>query len=220
LKNIFGIIKGWTQLAQYNQDAGDSSDEEIKNCVNGLEKAQILIERLLNFTKNSSTATLELDLNQVITNFGEKFAKLIVSTDIHLNMQFTSNLPPITANVSELDQLLLNLVLNAQYAILHKEPPSLPKIIEIKTGTVKRLKRKTKNYVTLEVSDTGMGMTPKTLKKIFNPFFTTKLGSDGSGLGLSSILKIVRANQGEIRVKSQPNFGTTFTIYWPESTKR
>lgn len=217
LKNIFGIIKGWTQLAQFNQESGTSSKEEMKNSVNGLEKALILIDRLLIFTKDSNQTKIDGDLNQIIADFIQNFANLILSPKIHLNSQLAPNLPRIRVNRNEMEQILLNLVLNAQYAILHKEPPSHPKTIEIKTRTEKRKKAKTKYYIVLEVCDTGMGMSSKTLKKIFHPFFTTKSGSEGSGLGLSSIAKIVKNSKGEIRVQSHLNIGTTFSIYWPVS---
>jgi len=216
LKNVLSVIKGWNQLAQANQNVGASSNEEMKNCSEGLNEAQILIERLLLFTKNSKNAVLQVDLNQIIMDFGEKYAKVIISSEIHINKQLNPNISPILANIHELEQILLNLVLNAQYAILHNSTPLSSKTIEIKTGMENKIKRAIeKSFVTLEITDTGIGMSPKILKKIFDPFFTTKPGTEGSGLGLSSIAKIVKMNNGEIKVKSQPNVGTSFKIYWP-----
>jgi CheY-like chemotaxis protein len=147
----------------------------------------------------------------------------LIGEDIDIQSELDKNNLKIIADPGQVEQILINLIINARDAINHNMNGSSEKKIIIKTdqkffdeayvdehtGSVKGW------YVMISVSDTGIGIEEKNLEKIFEPFFTTKDKAHGTGLGLSTVYGIVKQNDGYIDVNSEVGVGTTFKVYWP-----
>jgi signal transduction histidine kinase len=147
--------------------------------------------------------------------------------DISFETRFTSDVPPVKADPGQLQQILLNLVLNARDAVNARRTGSRPKRITIDCSRV--IIRATDSLVAsnpecapghhllLQVSDNGIGMSTAQRERVFEPFFTTKREGRGTGLGLAIVYGAVKQNGGAIMVSSQRGKGSIFSIYWPAS---
>jgi signal transduction histidine kinase len=195
-------------------------DSQVKNYVDKIlsvhSKTIALTKQLLIFSRRQATSASPLQLNQVIINIKEMLESL-VGKKINLQFDLDGSLNLILGNESQLEQIIINLLVNARYAISEKghiyvktstEIVQAPKAISSTTLT-------SQTYCVLEVQDTGTGIDPENLKRIFEPFFTTKPADQGTGLGLSIIYGIVHQANGGIDVKSALGKGTTFRIYLP-----
>ncbi len=157
-----------------------------------------------------------LDLNKIIVNF-QKLLNKTIREYIDIRFDLADDLPLIYADRSQLEQILLNLAINAQEAM----PEGGTLVIQTQIAnldekyTDQHTETKPGQYVLLSVSDTGMGMDRTTREKIFEPFFSTKSIDHGSGLGLATVYGIVKQHQGNIWVYSEEEQGTTFKIYIP-----
>jgi len=178
-----------------------------------------LTRQLLMFSRRTVLEIKVLDLNDVVANLLKMLGRLI-GEDIELQFHRESGLPAIEADVGMLEQVLMNLCVNARDA--------MPKggRITIATETVQvDEQRATANpdarpgfFVCLSVADTGTGMDEETLKRIFEPFFTTKEVGKGTGLGLATVYGIVAQHKGWVEVASQLGLGTSFRLMLPAST--
>jgi signal transduction histidine kinase/CheY-like chemotaxis protein len=183
-------------------------------------RASELTKQLLAYSGKGRFVVQPIDLNMLI----EEMAHLLqvsISKKAVLKVNFADNLPSIDADVSQVRQVVMNLITNASEAIGERSG-----VISISTGVVDAGHRYLAEsfcdanladgyYVFLEVSDTGVGMDEATRERIFDPFFTTKF--TGRGLGLAAVLGIVRGHRGAIRVYSEPRKGTTFKVLFPVS---
>jgi len=147
----------------------------------------------------------------------------LIGEDIRIETRLDPLVPNILADKGQLDQIIMNLVINARDAINEKNNPLSEKRISIETrfktdrnGYIETLLAGVSGaHILLSVTDTGIGMNQETQTKIFDPFFTTKEQGKGTGLGLSTIYGILKQNNADISVYSEPGFGTTIKIYWP-----
>lgn len=173
---------------------------------NGWRSAEI-IRALLTYSRAATGDTAAFDLNDIVRDtllLTEHQLKNF--SNINIITEFGDDLPSLYCNRNQITQMLINLLTNARDAI--KEGGD----ITIRTSDDTETRR-----VVLQVSDTGCGIPEPVLDKIFNPFFTTKPLGQGTGLGLSTVIGIVRAHGGEIKVLSKPGEGTTFTVLLPEN---
>ncbi|HMP72550.1 MAG TPA: ATP-binding protein [Kiritimatiellia bacterium] len=186
----------------------------------GSRRAADLCRQMLAYAGKGRFVIETFQLNDLIREMVH-LLQTSISKRALLNLQLEPNLPPIRGDASQIRQILLNLVINASEAIEDKSGT-----ISITSGaTLCRrheldalspdLRLKEGVYATLQVTDTGCGMTPETLSRIFEPFFTTKF--TGRGLGLAAVLGIVKGHHGALRVTSKVNQGTSFTLYFPIS---
>jgi len=149
--------------------------------------------------------------------------KRLIGEDIKIIRNLEKELPGIKADPAQIEQILINLVVNARDAINAKESKLKERKITIDTNkvtldknySVDKNAKFSGNFISLSISDTGSGMDEATKGKIFEPFFTTKAKGEGTGLGLSTVYGIVKQNNGMIFVYSEIGLGTTFRIYWP-----
>jgi two-component system cell cycle sensor histidine kinase/response regulator CckA len=191
---------------------------EIQNAVN---KASSLTHQLLIFSRQGNSEKHRIDLNEKIVEM-VKMIKRIIDNNIKVEISQDENIEAINADPVNLEQVIMNLVVNARDA--------MPKggVITIKTGVPSdaKIERPDKagnednSYVYFEISDTGAGMDEETLSRIFEPFYTTKSRSKGTGLGLSVVYGIVDEHEGYIKVKSTPGKGTSFKVYLPVYSKK
>jgi two-component system cell cycle sensor histidine kinase/response regulator CckA len=157
-----------------------------------------------------------VELNRVIADF-EKLLRRMIREDIEIQLRLLPSTPKIRADVGQIEQVIMNLAVNAQDAM----PGGGHLIIETDVATLEETSDAEHHdvqpgtYVVLAVHDTGEGMDAKIRERIFDPFFTTKEKGKGTGLGLATVYGIVKQHGGGIRVYSEPNQGTTFKIYLP-----
>ena len=185
------------------------------------ERAASLTRQLLMFSRKQVVETRAIDLNDVVNNMSKMLQRLIGET-VTLQCRLPSHLPPIQGDVGMMEQVLMNLAVNARDAmpkggeliISTEAVPVSETYVRAHTGS------RTGNFVCLNVQDTGSGMDAATLKRIFEPFFTTKPAGKGTGLGLATVYGIVKQHSGWIEVQSQPGDGTTFKIYFPATTRQ
>lgn len=170
-----------------------------------------IVSDLLSFSRRSKPQRAPADLNKLIrttVNLAQHKLKLL-STEIVLDLQET--LPQVECDSSQMQQVVLNLVLNGAQAMQPKGGGTLT----LRTRVVDQ-----NTNVELSVTDTGEGIAPENISKIFDPFFTTKADGKGVGLGLAVLYGIVKAHDGEVEVTSQRNVGTTFTVTVPLKSRK
>jgi CheY-like chemotaxis protein len=180
------------------------------------KRAALLTKQLLAFSRKQVISPRVLDLNELVRNATEMFLRL-VGEDVSVEFRPHGPLSSIKADPGQIEQVLMNLVVNARDAM-----PKGGKII-IETGEAEldddyvslHQGSHAGQYVVLAVSDTGCGMDETIQSQIFEPFFTTKEVGHGTGLGLSTVYGIVKQSEGNILVYSEPGKGTTFKIYFP-----
>ncbi len=169
-------------------------------------RASEIVNSLLNFSRTSTTELTELDLNRLVREtvglIEHQLEKAGVTTEFHLE----EPLPPIKGNAGKLQQVFLNLCLNARDAMDREG------VLSVRTWS-------DDSTVYAEVRDTGQGIPPENLARIYDPFFTTKAAKKGTGLGLAVSYGIVREHGGEIEVESQPGEGTRFQLGFPLARK-
>jgi len=214
--NLLGVILGYSELAT---DLA-LTDSPIRRHLDGIkqaaQRAAALTKQLLTFSRKQVVAPQVLNLNVVVQTTSKMLARLI-REDVSLVLKLADSLGSVKANFGQIEQILMNLVVNAKDAM-----PAGGKIV-IETANVELdetyVERHTPvvpgPYVLLSVSDTGHGMDPITMSRIFEPFFTTKEPGKGTGLGLSTVYGIVRQSGGYVWVYSELERGTTFKIYMP-----
>lgn len=214
--NVLAVISGYSGvLSQTETDAGEvrRAAEEIRLAS---ERAAQLVAQLMMFSRRQSGRPFPLDLNPAIESLVALVEKLL-GAKIHIVRNLDPALPPVQADRTEVEQILLNLIVNARDAM-----PEGGKI-EISTQAVmiqdpaqaERLGLAPGQFVRLTVRDEGQGMDEQTQARIFEPFFTTKEPGRGTGLGLTSVFGIVKSCGGAIRVESAPGAGTKFEIDLP-----
>jgi PAS domain S-box-containing protein len=212
--NILTVISGFASLIQMNTKTDDPSRPFVDQVLASSEKAANLVQSLLAFGRKQRMQFQPHDLNDLVRTTG-KLLRRLLPEDIELTLTLTDQKAVAVADVTQIDQVLMNLTTNARDA--------MPKggSFTIETNIVSDASIETEEdvrpgqYVMLSASDTGVGMDETTARRIFDPFFTTKEVGKGTGLGLSSVYGIVKQHQGHITVTSSPNRGATFSVYLP-----
>jgi PAS domain S-box-containing protein len=222
--NLLTVINGHAEIAIIKMQKQMPVKRDIQAILQAGKRAENLTRQLLAFSRKQIFKPRIVDINQVIANLEQMLHRLI-SEDIKLNVVFGEDTPSIKADPGQIEQILMNLLVNARDAVNDPNNTRREKTITIETATM-RLDNafvsehpgsRTGMHVCLAVSDNGSGMDAETLEKIFEPFFTTKAKGKGTGLGMSTVYGIVKQNDGSIYVYSEPGRGATFKIYWPST---
>ncbi|MFT3698122.1 MAG: PAS domain S-box protein [Kofleriaceae bacterium] len=213
--NLLGVVLANVELAIEGAEEGTDISEELREIEVAAERATALTRQLLAFSRKQPRRTETISIDQTIINC-EKMLSRIVGEDIEMSMVLSPELASISADASQLEQVLVNLVINARDAM----PTGGLVIIEASNVEIddKRattLGLKAGAYVELSVQDTGTGMDAATKARIFEPFFTTKAVGKGTGLGLSTVFGIVNQSSGAIEVESELGRGTCFRVVFP-----
>ncbi len=214
--NMLVPIFGYAEMIKMNTAPDNAMYHQISKIMEAAGKASDLVKQLLSFSRKQMLATDQLDINQVISSFAEIMRRTI-RENIEIRLQLCNEACPVMADQTNLEQVLLNLAVNAQDAI------SATGIITIETGHVLiddeycRLHPGIKpgKFIMVAFSDSGCGMDDATLAHVFEPFFTTKATGRGTGLGLSTVYGIVKQHEGFITIHSAPGKGSIFKFYLP-----
>jgi PAS domain S-box-containing protein len=227
--NILTAIIGNTEIALRGLEKGKYVREDLEQVILSGKKASELVNKILAFSRRQVIYPEVVDMNNIILNFS-KTLKRVISEDIKIEMNLHENISLVTADPTQIEQILINLAVNAQDAIMQKRGARRKKLIKIETAEVvldkdfiaTHIGSTIGPHIILSVTDRGVGMEKKIINRIFEPFFTTKEIGKGTGLGLSTVYGIVKQNNGSIYIYSEPDEGTCVKIYWPalmEKTK-
>lgn len=214
--NILAGIMMHLGLLQMTQNLDATMQAALKELETETQRAATLTRQLLMFSRRSVLAVKPVDLNTVVTNLLKLLGRLIGE---HIDLRFDGrmNLPLVEADAGMLEQVLLNLVVNARDAIAKGGRISIAtRLAQIEPMDVTvNPDRRAGRFLCLTVSDNGCGMDGPTLKHIFEPFFTTKEAGKGTGLGLATVHGIVAQHKGWLEVESEVGLGSTFLVYLP-----
>lgn len=210
--NILTAIVGYATLASLELPAGSAPRNDIDQILLAAERAAGLTRSLLAFSRKETVELKAQDLNGIVIGF-QKMLHRLLDEDIELTVDCTPGELVVKADKGQIEQVLMNLVTNARDAMPQGGT------IHIATSAA-LLEQEAEDlapgaYAIFSVSDNGSGMDPETLKRIFDPFYTTKGVSQGTGLGLSIVYGVTGKHMGAIRVASELGRGTRFTVYLP-----
>jgi two-component system NtrC family sensor kinase len=180
----------------------DPRHNRLKLMVKETDRARTIIRQLLNFGRESALKPVKININQPVTEIAESLVAQEAFKEIELTMRMAEGLPEVYADPAQIGQVVLNILLNAVHAIT---PPGR---IEVATAFAN-------GYVEIRFSDTGKGIPEEHLHKIFDPFFSTKAATKGTGLGLAVSYGIIKKHGGDITVESAVGKGTTFIVRLP-----
>ncbi len=214
--NMLTPIMGYAELLSADLARDDPRQGSVEQIIQAAERSRDLVRQLLAFAHKQTLEMKAVDLNAVLRGF-EPMLRRTLQENINLELRLGPSLSSIRADIGQLEQITMNLAVNAQDAM--PEGGSL----FIDTGETVLDEADVKShqgvapgsYVVMSVSDTGAGMDKETMDRIFEPFFTTKSKGRGSGLGLATVYGIVKQHGGHVRVYSEPGYGALFRIYFP-----
>ena len=214
--NLLAVIIGYADMLLRRASTDDRTLQQISEIKKAGDRAKALTSQLLAFSRKQVLQPKVLDLNGVIKDL-DKMLRRLIGENIEMQALLKDDLGNVRADPGRIEQVLLNLVVNARDAM-----PDGGKLI-VKTKNVRIGECYTQSnpalnaglYVMMSVADTGCGMSEEVQSRIFEPFFTTKETGRGTGLGLSTVYGIIQQSGGHVQVMSKPGEGTTFRIYLP-----
>jgi PAS domain S-box-containing protein len=209
--NLLTVINAYSELLLETMDESDPGRVNLIEIRKAGDRAAALTHQLLAFSRRQVLQPQTLDLNALVAD-AEKMLRRVISEDIEVATRLDPSLRPVRADAGQLNQVILNLAVNARDAM-----PSGGKltIATSNVATGPELPLTPGQYVLLTVTDTGAGISSDNLAHIFEPFFTTKHPGEGTGLGLSTVYGIVQQSGGHVHVESEPGRGATFRVYLP-----
>jgi two-component system, cell cycle sensor histidine kinase and response regulator CckA len=216
--NLLTIIQGYASLLLSRQDLGPALSEPLIKITTAAERAGSLTRQLMTFSRKQPIQPKKLDLNGVIGNLTTLLCRLL-GEDIALQLDCAPNLPPVWADAGMVEQILLNLALNARDAMVGGGEL----VITTTTAEVDDAYSQCHPgaraglFVCVSVTDTGCGMDSAILSRIFEPFFTTKEVGKGTGLGLAVVYGLVNQHRGWVEATSEVARGSTFKVFFPAS---
>ena len=214
--NLLAIVMGNLELIEEEIEEGGSLSDYLEAAFSADDAAAILTQRLLAFSRSQPLMPKIADMNALVGKMIGLLGRTLDDT-IAIRCTFAEDLAPISIDPGQLENALLNLVVNARYAMpgggevfietsgLTVDPEAAGSDPQLAPG----------EYISPAVSDTGCGMPPEVLEHVFEPFFTTKEVGEGSGLGLSMVFGFVKQSGGHVTIQSEPGRGTTVTLYIP-----
>ncbi len=216
--NLLTAINGYSDLILETIDPTEEYYDDVKEIRRAGSRAADLTRQLLAFSRRQMLNMRVLDLNESLRNM-DKMLRRIIGEHINLDYVLSEDLLPVKGDASQIDQIVLNLAVNARDAMPHggKLTIETANVVLDKNYSNKHFQTRPGEYVMLAISDTGIGMSKEVQERIFEPFFTTKGVGKGTGLGLSTVYGIVKQSNGFIWVYSEPGQGTTFKIYLPKA---
>ncbi|MBA3537242.1 MAG: MEDS domain-containing protein, partial [Tatlockia sp.] len=215
--NLLAVIKSNTELLKSESELSAEQAEILGEIENATKRATDLTRQLLIFSRQKEIKLVQIDANEVIKNITKMLVALL-GEYIKIKFKLSKSMQPIHVDVTMIDQVLLNIIVNARDAM----PEGGELVIETHSKVFDEETifqspgSRVGNFVCISISDTGTGIPPEILPRIFEPFFTTKDVDKGTGLGLSTVYGLLKQHQGWLNVYSEPGTGTTFRIYLPK----
>ncbi|MBP1728475.1 MAG: multi-sensor hybrid histidine kinase [Deltaproteobacteria bacterium] len=214
--NLLTPILGYSEMLKSAIPADSPDRKKVESIIKAADKARILTQQLLSFGRKQILEMKTVDINEVVTSFQSILLRTI-RENIVIKLHLTTEICGIRADRNQLEQIIMNLVVNAQDSIKDNG------IITIETAPVTLDEEYVRqhvdvtpgNYLLLAVTDSGCGMDEETLSHLFEPFFTTKAVGEGTGLGLATVYGLVKQHNGHIWVCSEVGRGTAFKMYFP-----
>jgi len=216
--NILTVIHGHASMLQLGTNLSGGAAKSAQQIVLAAERAAGLTRQLLTFSRRQMMQPRRLDLNEIVANVTKMLGR-ILGEDIVLQVDYSSQPPWVQADASMMDQVVMNLAVNARDAM----PQGGQLLISIAITDVGvshvayNPEARSGRFVCLTATDTGSGIAPENLRRIFEPFFSTKEVGKGTGLGLATVYGVVKQHQGWIEVESEPGRGASFRVYLPYS---
>ena len=222
INNILTAIIGNTELALMGLEKGKNIRNHLEQVISSGRNGGELVSKILAFSHRQIIYPIATDVNSTILNLAKTLPRMI-NEDIKVKMKLGENIATIKADPAQIEQILINLAVNARDAINQKNNQNTKKVMTIETSEVfleedfvsSHVDSNVGKHILISVTDNGIGMDKETVNRIFEPFFTTKEKGKGTGLGLSTVYGIVKQNQGSIYIYSESGKGTSVKIYWP-----
>jgi two-component system cell cycle sensor histidine kinase/response regulator CckA len=216
--NLLTVILGFAELVNADADMGAHHGKDLAEIIQAAKRAARLTRQLLAFSRQRVLRTAPLDVNRLITDMTGMLDRLI-GEHIEVALVLDPALSLALADRSQLEQVVMNLVVNARDAMPGGGRITIEtRDVQLENSSFHEQVISHGHYVMLAITDTGSGMSKETQRRLFEPFFTTKGNGNGTGLGLSTTYNIVKQSNGYIWVYSEPGRGTTFRVYLPRST--
>ncbi len=204
INNPLMVILGRTELMLMDGSTGDETTKNLETIRHETERIGHIVQNLLTFSRKSRQEKIEsVDVNEVLDRTLTLSEHQLTVGNVKVHKQLDQELPSVDANAGQLQQVFMNLIINAYHAMPDGGQ------LTVKTGTVPE------DRVFIEIADTGCGISPEDINRIFDPFFTTKEEGQGTGLGLAVSRNIIDNHGGEIGVHSKVGTGTTFRVVIP-----
>ena len=217
--NLLAIINGYAEVCLARTTTLGSDEtlrRHLREVHSAAQRAVGLVQRILTFSRKAEVRVAPLALNKLVRELGALLAETFPRT-INLDLDLDDSLPSLAADQNQLQQVIMNLCVNARDAMGKGGRLTLSTRLVPGAELARLGGDPAQPYACLRVSDTGSGMTPQVRARIFEPFFTTKQDSGGTGLGLAVVYGIVTNHRGLLDVESAPGAGSTFSIYLPAS---
>ncbi|MCB8748717.1 response regulator [Rhodoferax sp. U2-2l] len=215
--NIISAILGNVELAREDAHLDSAVATSLREIDKAARRARDLVRQILTFSRNEPPNRIPVQLADVVMET-TRLLKVTLPPQVDLVMDIQPDTPPVLADATQIEQVLLNLCTNAIYAIGKRKGTirvTLDYTRRSRNTPGERRAGLRAQHIKLTVSDTGVGMSEEVLQRVFEPFFTTKPVGQGTGLGLSVVHGIMRAHLGSVRVQSTPGQGSTFTLLFP-----
>jgi two-component system, cell cycle sensor histidine kinase and response regulator CckA len=214
--NILGAVLGYAEMARNDAQAGKTDPSDLDQVIAAVGRAKELVKQIMAFSRKKEPDFKQINLGKVVQGVQAILGRTLPKM-ISIETNLADNLPPILADLTQMEQVLLNLTTNAADAMPNGGRLVLEaqQVVFDHAYCLRHLDARPGPYVVLIVTDTGLGMDEETREHIFDPFFTTKEVGKGTGLGLSTTYGIVKAHSGLIQCHSEVGVGTTFKISLP-----
>ena len=217
--NILSPIIGISEMIDYDLPCDNPMKNQIKMVLDGAFRAKELVQKILTVSRQTEQKFQPLKLQNILKEVLD-LSRSTLPSNIQIRQKISNDIGLIMADSSQMHQIIMNLITNAFHA-MEDDGGNLAinlSKIDLSVKTIPTPNLAPGPYVCLEITDTGKGMEPHTIKRIFEPYFTTKEKGKGTGLGLAVVHGIVKNYHGEIIVRSKAGKGTSFFVYFPETS--
>jgi PAS domain S-box-containing protein len=217
--NLLTIILGLVTLMHGKIPPDHPAFGDLMDIERQVRAGRDITQKLLSFRRGPDFKTQALDLNRLVATTADMFGR--TRPELVIRQELAANLPAVEGDPGQIQQVLMNLLINAWQSMPQGGVITLEtRAVQVTDWQDRDWDIKPGSFVCLSVSDTGTGMDEKIMARLFEPFFTTKEPGQGSGLGLASAARIMKNHRGAIQVRSRPGEGSTFTLFFPASTAR
>jgi DNA-binding response OmpR family regulator/nitrogen-specific signal transduction histidine kinase len=217
--NLLSVIFSYADTLREELGPAGAASDDVEQILQAANRASVLTRQLLAYSRKQVLKPRTTTLNKVVSNM-ENMLRRLVREDIEVSMSFDSSPTSVTIDVGQVEQVVMNLVVNARDAMPQGGTITVSTATELVGEEVAAASDvESGEYAALRITDTGSGIDEATQRRIFEPFFTTKKAGAGTGLGLSTVIGIVQQSSGFIEVRSTLGEGTTFVVFLPTVEK-